>query len=48
MQGIITLNSAFFNSNTTTVSFQPEKHIYFPIPNSELDANPNVKQNPGY
>jgi hypothetical protein len=48
MQGIITLTSAFFNSNTATVSFQPEKHIYFPIPNSELDANPNVKQNPGY
>lgn len=48
MQGIITLNDAFFNSNTNTVSFQNPKHLLFPIPNSEIDVNPNVKQNTGY
>jgi len=48
MQGIITLDNSFFNSNTTTVSFQSPKHLNFPIPNSELDVNPNVVQNPGY
>lgn len=47
MQGIITLDNAFFSSNTN-VSFQLPKHLYFPIPNSELDVNPNVKQNTGY
>ena len=47
MQGVITLSSAFFSSNLP-VSFQPEKHILFPIPTSELDVNPNVKQNPNY
>jgi hypothetical protein len=45
-QGIITLDNAFFSS-IQTVSFQP-KHIYFPIPNSEIDVNPNVPQNEGY
>ena len=44
MQGIITLDDAFFSSNTTTVSFQLPKHLLFPIPNSEIDVNPNVKQ----
>jgi hypothetical protein len=48
LQGIITLNNAFFGSNTTTMSFQSHKHLYFPIPNSEIDVNPNVKQNAGY
>jgi hypothetical protein len=47
MQGIITLDNAFFSSNTN-MSFQLPKHLYFPIPNSELDVNPNVKQNTGY
>lgn len=48
MQGIITLDNNIFSSNTATMSFQPEKHLYFPIPNSEIDVNPNVKQNIGY
>jgi tetratricopeptide (TPR) repeat protein len=47
LQGLITLNNAFFSSNTNAMSFQA-KHLYFPIPNSEIDVNPNVKQNPGY
>lgn len=47
-EGIITLDNAFFSSlEAGVISFQP-KHIYFPIPNSEIDVNPNVKQNDGY
>lgn len=48
MQGIISLDNAFFSSNTTTMSFQLPKHLLFPIPNSEIDVNPNVQQNQGY
>jgi hypothetical protein len=44
----ITLNNAYFSSNTSTVSFQDPKHLLFPIPTGELDLNPNVKQNTGY
>lgn len=48
MQGIISLNSTFFSSNSSTVSFQLPKHLNFPIPISETDVNPNVVQNQGY
>jgi tetratricopeptide (TPR) repeat protein len=48
MQGIITLDNAFFSSNLSTVSFQPNKHLVMPIPTSETDVNPNVIQNPNY
>ncbi|HRN58004.1 MAG TPA: RagB/SusD family nutrient uptake outer membrane protein, partial [Agriterribacter sp.] len=48
MQGIITLDNAFFSSNTSTMSFQVSKHLLFPIPSSEIDVNPNVPQNAGY
>lgn len=47
MQGIITLNNTFFNSNVA-MAFDIARHLYMPIPNSELDVNPNMKQNPGY
>ncbi|MEP7278451.1 MAG: RagB/SusD family nutrient uptake outer membrane protein [Bacteroidota bacterium] len=47
LQGIITLNNAFFSSNVP-MAFDVTKHLYMPIPNSELDVNPNMKQNPGY
>jgi starch-binding outer membrane protein, SusD/RagB family len=48
MQGIINLDNAFFSSNVSdNINFQT-KHLYFPIPNSEIDVNPNVVQNPGY
>ena len=47
MQGIITLNNSFFSSNVP-MAFDLTKHLYMPIPNSELDVNPNMKQNPGY
>ena len=47
--GVITLNNAFFDAtNTAVLGFDPNKHIVFPIPLTELDRNPNVTQNPGY
>jgi len=46
--GIITLDNAYFSSNTSTMSFQAPKHLLLPIPNSERDVNPNVAQNTGY
>jgi hypothetical protein len=46
--GFITLNSAYFNSLNASINFDPTKHLLDPIPTSETDLNPNVKQNPGY
>ncbi|MDP4214243.1 MAG: RagB/SusD family nutrient uptake outer membrane protein [Bacteroidota bacterium] len=47
-EGIISLDNAYFSSIVSDkMSFQA-KHIFFPIPNSEMDVNPNVKQNDGY
>jgi starch-binding outer membrane protein, SusD/RagB family len=48
MQGIITLDNTFFNSNLSSLSFQAPKHLLLPIPTGELDVNPNVPQNTGY
>ena len=48
MGGFITLDNAYFSSNTSTMSFQVPKSLNFPIPNSEIDVNPNIVQNPGY
>jgi len=49
LQGIITLSNASFSSNQASgMAFQVPMHLYFPIPNSEIDVNPNVKQNQGY
>jgi hypothetical protein len=31
-----------------TYSFDASKHYLFPIPQSEIDLNPNLKQNPGW
>lgn len=48
IQGIITIDNSFFSSlEAANMSFQ-QKNLYFPIPNSETDVNPNVKQNEGY
>lgn len=47
LQGVITLDNAYFSSNVL-VAFNPAKHLLLPIPTSELDVNPNVKQNAGY
>ena len=46
--GFITLNNAFFSSLNPSLNFDPNKHLLDPIPTSETDLNPNVKQNPGY
>jgi hypothetical protein len=35
-------------ANLTGVSFTANKNEYFPIPQLELDENPNLKQNQGY
>lgn len=49
LQGILSMDNAFFSSNVpSNMNFQLPKHLYFPIPNSEIDVNPNVKQNTGY
>ena len=48
MGGAISLDNAYFSSNTNTMSFQLPKHLNFPIPNSEIDVNPNMVQNEGY
>jgi hypothetical protein len=47
LQGILTIDNAFFSSNINNVNFQ-SYNLFFPIPNSERDVNPNVSQNPGY
>ncbi|MEO8763812.1 MAG: RagB/SusD family nutrient uptake outer membrane protein, partial [Ginsengibacter sp.] len=35
-------------NNLTGVNFTVNKNEYFPIPQGEIDLNPNLKQNPGY
>lgn len=44
------INLAGFNwgSVRNDVTFDVNKHLYFPIPLNEIDLNPNVTQNPGY
>lgn len=39
---------AWLNSVPGTSPFDPSKHLLFPIPETELDANPNLTQNPGW
>lgn len=47
--GYITLNNAFFDpANSPAINFSAPKNLVFPIPISEIDRNPNVKQNPDY
>lgn len=35
-------------NNLTGISFTANKNEYFPIPQTEIDLNPKLKQNPGY
>lgn len=44
----ITLDNAFFDSENPNFNFEYPKHLYFPIPLSETDRNPNMGQNDGY
>lgn len=47
--GKLPVNSGFFNSQIASgLSFDPAKHLNFPIPTSETDKNENITQNPGY
>ena len=45
--GFNNIESSFYSSNVC-VTFDPAKHLVLPIASSEMDVNPNVKQNPGY
>ncbi|MEG0890247.1 MAG: RagB/SusD family nutrient uptake outer membrane protein [Bacteroidales bacterium] len=43
------INSGLRSDNTLyTVVTYPDTRLAMPIPQSEIDANPNIKQNPGY
>lgn len=46
--GLITRADIDFGDNVANQQFDPNKHILRPIPLSEMDLNPNLKQNPGY
>ena len=46
--GQIDLAGWDFDSMSPELDFDPDQHICFPIPNREIDLNPNVTQNPGY
>jgi hypothetical protein len=48
LAGKINLATWDWSSLRNDVAFDPNKHLYYPIPTNELDNNPNVKQNPGY
>ena len=45
-------NSRFYTTNTPEtnfkVGFKEGKHEFFPYPQTVLDKNPNLKQNPGW
>jgi hypothetical protein len=44
----ISLSNAFFSSDIPGDMGFDVKNLYFPIPTSETDANPNITQNSGY
>ncbi|WP_169513367.1 RagB/SusD family nutrient uptake outer membrane protein [Flexithrix dorotheae] len=46
--GHIDLSTFDFSSRKENFSINLPKNLYYPIPISETDKNPNVKQNPGY
>ncbi|MBL4677395.1 MAG: RagB/SusD family nutrient uptake outer membrane protein [Mucilaginibacter sp.] len=46
--GVITLNNAYFSSNLSGQIAFDAHYLYFPIPDSEKNNNPNIVQNPGY
>jgi hypothetical protein len=47
--GYITINNAFLDAtNTAALGFNAPKNLVFPIPLTELDRNPNIRQNEGY
>lgn len=44
----ITLDDAFFDSDNTNFDFTYPKHLYYPIPQTELNRNNKMTQNEGY
>lgn len=46
--GQIDLSNWNFDSMSPEIDFDAGKNLCFPIPNREIDLNPNVTQNPGY
>jgi starch-binding outer membrane protein, SusD/RagB family len=46
--GTITLNNSFFSAFNSTKMAWDNHFLYFPIPTTETDKNPNIIQNPGY
>ena len=47
-EGELTVNNEFFSSMRPDIAFDPNVHFRYPIPNNEVDLNPNVFQNEGY
>lgn len=47
-EGELTLNNEFFSSLRNDINFDPNVHMVYPIPNNEVDLNPNVFQHEGY
>jgi hypothetical protein len=46
--GLITPDNNFFSSTDAPHMSYDAHYLYFPIPTSETDKNPNITQNPGY
>jgi len=48
LKNYLTAEQPRLPANLTGVNFTTNKNEYFPIPQLEIDLNPNLKQNPGY
>ncbi len=46
--GIIDLGNIDFGSIRNDFAINPEVHVNFPLPASQVSNNPNLRQNPGY
>jgi len=46
--GMINIGDIDFGSVRNDFNFNPDVHIYFPLPASQVVDNPNLVQNPGY
>ena len=42
------LSTALASRDPEFTNFRPNKHEWYPIPQSDIDLNPNLTQNPGY
>ena len=48
LNGRINLATWDFSSDRSDINISLPKHLFYPIPLTEVDLNPNVKQNAGY